>query len=156
MKNTNNININETVITLQDIEETLTLGDYGDQITDYSNSAYICDVISEIADGNTSIYNGNLWDWAKDNYEYCEDAISEGLYDTSKDFDLMRLFQVGQYLQIQQELYKNITDILKWYAVNDLGIEYFDIIDEFITDENAHNYNRLDSLLDDIKAELES
>ena len=35
------------------------LGDYGDYILDY-DTGYISDIITEIADSNTSIYNSDI------------------------------------------------------------------------------------------------
>ena len=46
---------------------------------DYSGGTYICDAISEIADGMVDIYNSDLWKNAANVQEYIERAMAEGL-----------------------------------------------------------------------------
>lgn len=99
------------------------IGEYGDRMIDYDNG-YISDVIQEIADNGVDIYNYALWDWAKDNSEYVEDAIDEFGWD-SKNSTLIQLFQMSQYLQIQEELYENLDDIIIYWIYD--KIEYEEI-----------------------------
>ena len=81
------------------------------EFMDWGNeSSYICDAISEIADNQTAIYNSDLWEHAKYNEEYIGEAISEGLVDTS-NFDLMKLFQAGEYEYYNTCLYQNLDNL---------------------------------------------
>lgn len=87
---------------------------------------YICDVIQEIADNNVTIYTSDLWDWASEHQDYVEQAVSEFGAD-GRDFDLIRLFQQGQYLYNSEVMYEHFDEILLYYAYNyiceELGIE---------------------------------
>lgn len=122
--------------TIQELreEQDLYLGDYGGYLVDY-NSGYICDCISELADNNVDIYNYNLLEWVKNNSEYVERAAAEFGID-SRNFDFFKLLQQGQYMQIEEELYNNIDDILKnWiitYIEHDLKI--IELTDEQVKD----------------------
>lgn len=66
----------------------------------------------EFIDSNVHIYNSDLWDFAKKdsfNDDFVGQAISEGLYDTSrKGFNLISIFQAGHYLKLQNDLNKEI------------------------------------------------
>src|SRR5699024_1909792 len=91
----------------------------------YDAGGYIADTITYIADSNVDIYNYNLWDWAKDNEEWIEEAIAEGLYSIdSKDFNLMNLFMAGQYLHITNDLYENLDDIIAYAVLEELQDEF--------------------------------
>ena len=57
--------------------------------------------IHEIIDGNIEIYNYPLRQWAVDNWEYVEDAISEGLTEGVTDYH--KLIQWGQYVKLSEE-----------------------------------------------------
>lgn len=90
------------------------------ELMDYLNDDdrnYISDKISEIADSNISIYSYDLRLWAVDNYGYIEQAIDEGLVDTSK-FDFHRAIQAGQYLQNREDLYNQIDEFKNYIESN--------------------------------------
>ena len=70
-----------------------------------------CDgTINEIIDSCIDIYYYDLRKWAVDNYDYIEDAINEGLVDTS-DFDFHKAIQAGQYV-LGQELAREVLEEL--------------------------------------------
>lgn len=119
-------------------EQNLYLGDYGEYLVDY-NSGYICDCISELADNNVDIYNYNLLEWVKSNSSYVEDAVAEFGID-SRNFDFFRLLQQGQYMQITDELYSNLDDIITNWIIN--YIEY-DLEIKELTDEQAEQVEEL-------------
>ena len=107
-------------------KNTLNIGEYGEYFFDYDESEYIADIISYIADAKIDIYDWELWEWAKDNKSYIEDAIAQGFYSIDAgSFDLMDLFRAGQYEYITSDLYDNLDDIIA-YAVLD------EVQDEFI------------------------
>lgn len=126
--------------TIQELREkqNLYLGDYGEYLTEYSHG-YICDCISELADSNVDIYNYNLLEWVRNNSEYVEQAVEEFGID-SKNFDFFGLLRQGQYLQIEEELYSNLDDVLtNWiihYIEHDLNIKE-------LTDEQAEQVEDL-------------
>lgn len=102
------------------------LGEFGSQFCDYSGHHYICDVISEIADSNIDIYYYDLFKWLPDNYSYVEEAIENGLVDTS-NADIPKMIQAGQYEYNTQNLYENLDSIMLYYCLdyieNTLNIE---------------------------------
>lgn len=125
---------------------------------DYSGGTYICDAITEIADGMVDIYNGDLWENAPKVSEYVEQAMAEGLVDTSsRDFSLTNAFQAGEYEYYTAALYKNLDELSCNYILNYLdkteicvayvGTEELDIEIEKVFEEII---KRLDDKLDDI------
>lgn len=101
------------LLKIEDLKKDLYLGDFGEYFVDYNNG-YICDIISEIADNNVDIYNYDLIEWAKDNYNYIDDAVAEFGVDT-QNFDFWGIIRQGQYLYNDNDLYENLEDSLKFY-----------------------------------------
>lgn len=150
---------------LKEIERTPSFEDAMDDddnafscFNDYSGGTYICDAITEIADGMVDIYNGDLWENAPKVSEYVEQAMSEGLVDTSsRNFSLTNAFQAGEYEYYTAALYKNLDELACNYILNYLngteicasyvGTEEFDIESENIFEEII---SRLDGKLDDV------
>lgn len=109
---------------IEELKKDLYLGDYGEYITDY-NGEYISDIISEIADSNIDIYNYDLLQWCANdlnNIYYCDRAKDE-----LGANDLISMLQGGQYLQITDDLYENLENILEnymyYYIENYLELE---------------------------------
>ena len=106
-------------------KDNLNIGEYGEQFTDYDASEYICDIIGYIADANIDVYDWGLWEWAKDNKEYIESAMQQGFYSIdSNRFDLIKLFQAGQYLYIIDNLYDNIDNTVAYVVLEELEEEF--------------------------------
>jgi hypothetical protein len=112
---------------IEDLKKDLFLGDFGEEFEQYDNG-YICDIITEIADRNVSIYNYVLLNWAKDNYGYIEEAMDEfgQPTDNKGHFDFIKCIQQGQFYANEQDIYENLKDIilnrLYNYIVSNLGI----------------------------------
>lgn len=126
--------------TIQELreEQNLFLGDYGKFLVDY-NRGYVGDCISELADNNIDICNHDLLEWVRGNSSYVEDAVAEfGI--GSDNFDFYGLLRQGQYMQIEEELYENIDDILTNWIIN--YIEY-DLNIKELTDEQAEQVEDL-------------
>ena len=125
-----------------------------EQFNDASDSNYICDYISEIADDMCDC--SKVWDNAKCMQEYIEEAVAQGLVDT-REFDLDRAFIAGAYEYYTQALYKNLDELACNYMLNYLdgteicvsyvGTEELDIEIEKIFEEII---SRLDDKLDDV------
>lgn len=86
-------------------------------LNDYDGSTYICDAITEIADNFTPIYTHDVWENAANIRDYIEEAVQNGLVDTS-DFDLVKTFQAGYYEYYNQSLHANIEQVLFNYVAN--------------------------------------
>ena len=98
---------------IKDYKDGLNLGEYGEDFLNYNIDHYIADIIHFVADGNIDIYNDDLWKWARVNHDWIELAIDHGYYVIdSKDFNLMGLFQAGQYVAIMDDIYSHIDDII--------------------------------------------
>ena len=125
-----------------------------EQFNDASDSNYICDYISEIADDMCDC--SKVWDNAKYMQEYIEEAVAQGLVDT-REFDLDRAFIAGAYEYYTQALYNNLDELACNYMLNYLdgteicvtylGIEELDIEIERISEEII---SRLDYKLDEV------
>lgn len=113
---------------------------------DITQDDYISDLFCEYADNRVDVYNSNLLEWAKYNYEYIEEAIDE-YGDVAKDpsgrADFMRTIQQGQFLYYERQLYEDAEDIIKLLAINYL-LENEDEV------ETEMDNDRIDEMLDDI------
>lgn len=119
---------------------------------DYSNG-YICDIITEVCDNNVDIYNNDLWEWAKDNEYYIEQAINEFGID-SNNFDLMQLFRQGQYYYYQEICYKNLDDIIEYLILSNLDVEEINdtIYDEILNISGKEDNNaRIEDYIEEIE-----
>lgn len=99
----------------------LNLSDYSDvhdlrETLDYDGSLH------ELIDGKIDIYYYSLRQWAVDNYNYIEDAINEGLVNTS-DFDFHKAIQSGQFLQLTEESNEALEEIFNEFQTANEGIE---------------------------------
>ena len=85
------------------------------------NTAYVCDMISEIAHSYTPIYYNEIWENARYISDYIEQAISDGFVDTS-NLDLMKTLQTGYYVYYTEVLYENYDVIAFNKVSNDVNI----------------------------------
>lgn len=127
---------------------------YCDNICDY-DSGYICDIISEIADNNVDIYYNDLFEWAKNNTSWIEEANEE----LGTPTDITKQIQQGQYIAYTQELYDNFDDMIQLfiydYIYNTLNIE--EITEEQKEELDMLNYDnndKLENIIDDISEVL--
>lgn len=95
----------EGFTSIEDLQASLNLGEYGDRITDYTGN--IGDAFSEIADGAVDLYTHDLLKWLSDNYEWLEEADFQGLLEGCKG-DLIKMTQMAQYECFTQDMYRVI------------------------------------------------
>lgn len=107
----------EGFTSIEDLQEHLDLGEYGDQITEYTGN--IGDAFSEIADSAIDIYTYDLLKWLPDNYEWLEEADAQGLLEGCKG-DLIKMTQAAQYECFTQDVYDHQEDIAKYAALEGL------------------------------------
>lgn len=93
------------------------LGDYGDKLCDYSGRQYIGDVISEIADSNTSIYYSDIKDFIINNFDDVNEAIDEMGWDGCGG-DLMKAGQMAEYLHIERDIYDHLDAAILNYCLD--------------------------------------
>lgn len=115
----------------QAIEETASdrdsLNEYSqDFITDYdaTGSGYICDLISEFAYNNTSIYYSSIMEYIRNNPDDVNDAIDEFGWDGCGR-DIYKAGQMAEYMAIEREIYNELEDVIKW-----LALDFIDSTDE--------------------------
>ena len=110
----------------------------------YGGDSYVCDCISEAADYNVPIFNGDLIEAAWDLEEYVGEAIENGFISTDpKAFSLARLMQGAWHLFIEDRIYDNLAAILYNFCVN------------FLNDNVKEGFEEGEKL-DGLKAELEA
>lgn len=107
----------EGFTSIEDLQASLNLGEYGDRITDYTGN--IGDAFSEIADGAVDLYTHDLLKWLPDNYEWLEEADFQGLLEGCKG-DLIKMTQMAQYECFTQDVYDHQEDIAKYAALEGL------------------------------------
>lgn len=99
-----------------------------ESVFDYQNEdSYLCDIIAEVADSHTEIFNLQLWENAPKIEEYITEALEQGLVDTTNGVDLIKIFQAGEYNYYTQLLYNNLDEIAYNYVAN--------IVNEYISNE---------------------
>lgn len=86
-----------------------------DAFCDYSETKYLSDIITEIADNNVDIYTSDLLEWLKDNYDIVEEANN---YFGDTPNDIIKQVQQAQFYQNEQEIYNNIEDMIALYIYN--------------------------------------
>lgn len=149
------------VIKEKDYNLLTNLGDEIDALEsffEYSDSTYICDAISEIADNLVPIYTINVWENVPNIREYIEEAIAQGLIDTRGDIDLIKIFRAGYYQYYSQVLYDNLDTLCFNYitnkvnkAIKELGIDK-DLLDlddiEYTIETETENSDNNDKFID--------
>ncbi|UUV47134.1 hypothetical protein [Bacillus phage vB_BanS-Thrax5] len=155
------------MIELQGYELNNILSDEEDALEsfyEYDGDTYICDATAEIADNYIPIYNYDVWENASDIQEYIEEALAQGLVDTTGEVDLIKIFQAGYYQYYSETLSENL-DTLCYNYVAKLVNDYLDTIDTNEVDEDAiesriesetdsYDHNNMFSALEDIANEI--
>lgn len=85
-------------------------------INDYSTVHDLYDALEydgslhEIVDGMIDIYYHDIREWAVDNYDYVEQAISDGLTDTENP-DFHKQIQAGQYVFYSEQMNEDLQTV---------------------------------------------
>ena len=147
----------EGFTSIEDLQSSLDLGEYGDQITDYTGN--IGDAFGELADSNVDIYTHDLLNWLPDHYEWLEEADAQGLLEGCKG-DLIKMTQMAQYECFTQDMYDHQEDIAKYAALEGLkeaGMYaladevYYDVFDGITIEFDDNNMD-----IEDFAAEAEN
>jgi hypothetical protein len=121
-----------------------------------NSSSYICDAISEHADGNVDIYNSDLFEWAKYNFSYIEEANEE----FGAPNDIIKQIQQAQYLYNERQLYDELEEIIlysvlleaKEYAEEVTKEQFSELLE--VAEHLDHN-DRFDDIKDAVKEVFE-
>ena len=87
-----------------------------------------------------------MFDWAKDNFSYINDAISE--YGLPDNADIVNQIQMGQYCENTEEIYNSEDDMLSIYIYEILDKHN---IDELTEEQNDIIYDLVKDMKDDNK-----
>ena len=127
-----------------------------DSFVDYSDNDYICDIISDLADSQIDIYNDDLLEWLKDNYNIIEDANDE----LGTPSDILVQCKQGQFYQYNNEMHENLENYIMFYIydymLNTLKIEeieeekYEEIEEELANIDNNNRLNDIKDLINNI------
>ena len=132
------------------------LNSFIDCLNDYSRG-YICDIISEIADSNTSIYHSDIIEFISNNVEEVNDAIEEFGWDGCGG-DLFKAGQMAELRKNENEMYNELEEGLFNLAlshiqytmkVEEISDEKLDKIEELCSDTD--NNDRLENFLEEVE-----
>ena len=120
-----------------------------DFINEYgaSDSGYICDLTTEFADSNTSIYYSEIKNFIINNFEAVENAINEFGWGGCGS-DLYKAGQMAEFLTIERAIYDELADIVKH-----LAIEYITNVYDNI---EVADSEQLNELLSELESNLEA
>jgi len=146
---------------IKEYKDSLNVGEYGEEFLNYDFNHYISDVISFIAEANIDIYNDDLWKWARVNHDWIEAAIDYGYYSINpKNFDLMDLFKTGQYLEIMDNIYSHIDDIIAYAVLEEVEHEFVnkkrlvEVIEDICFDIDTST--TIEYYIEEVRDEMES
>ena len=140
----------KNLLNIDEMIKDLYLGEYGDNILSYDGSEYVGDAITYIADNNVDIYYSDLAEYLKHNSGYVEQAIQEFGWEGCGS-DIWQAIRMGQYLEIEEDLYENLDNILKYYTLKYIQEKHYeemvtDNFDELFEKEDFDNNNTLSDL----------
>lgn len=78
----------------------------------------ISDLIAQFADDRVDVYYNKLLDFVRENPESLDDVIEEGLYDPSVNYSFWEHVSAAQYMVIEQEINKSLSEIIHYLAVS--------------------------------------
>ena len=141
-------------VRIDELKNDLCIGDLGEYFCDYSDG-YIGDIIMKIADNNIAIYYNDIFEWAKSNIGYIEEALNEfgTPQDSNGNADFIRIIQQGQYYANEKELYENLKGIILFRIYDHLqhDLDIAEITEEQQAEIEAlnieDNHERLENLL---------
>lgn len=122
----------EGFITIEELQENLDLGDFGDQI-DYFDGD-LTDTMQDCADSNVDISYHDLLAWLPDHAEWLEEADFQGLLDGCKG-DIYKMIQMAQYKCFSQDLYNHREDICRYGTLDQLKDMGIYAIEESLADD---------------------
>ena len=144
-----------TMLKVSEIERN-NLDSFIDCLNDYDNG-YICDIISEIADSNTSVYHSDIIEFISNNVEEVNDVIEELGWDGCGG-DLYRAGQAAEFGKNENEMYNELEEGLFNVAlshiqytmeVEKISDEQLDEIEALCSDTD--NNDRLEDFLEKVE-----
>ena len=132
------------------------LNSYIDCLNDY-DQGYICDIISEVADSNTSIYYSDIIEFISNNVEEVNDTIEEFGWNGCGS-DLYKAGQMAECRKNENEMYEELEQGLFNVALSHIQytMEIEEISDEQLDEieglcSDTDNNDRLDDFLEKVE-----
>ena len=105
-----------------------------------SHTGYVCDAVSEIADGDVSVYTADQVDYCRSNPDAARDAIAEGLAmdggdyfraNPGADFEdyEAHIGACAWFMDSEAAIYADIADAMRYAALGRLAADYGDDLD---------------------------
>lgn len=92
------------------------------EILEYSDSTYLCDAISSIADYNVPMIDRDLCEKCWELNDYVAEAKAQGLLEGADD--LVQMLRIGAYEYYTQLLYNNLDAIVTNIATDTINDEF--------------------------------
>lgn len=144
-----------TMLKVSEIERN-NLDSFIDCLNDY-DSGYICEIISEIADSNTSIYYSDIIKFISDNVEEVNDTIEEFGWNGCGS-DLYKAGQMAEYRKNENDMYNELEEGLFNVALSHIQytMEAEEISDEQLDEietlcSDTDNNDRLEDFLERVE-----
>lgn len=143
------------------------LSDEALQIAEEYASGYLCDIISEIADGSVSVYTADQVKFAQEHSEAAREAVSEGLaMDGRQYFEAhtghdwrdytAHVGVAAWYLDTERELYSCLEDAIAYAAFEHVAgkagkvdLDAWNRVMDEHTEDWGDNNSRLEDILDE-------
>lgn len=138
--------------------------------SDY-NSGYVCDIISEIADSNVSIYTQEQFDYAVENDDAVEEAFFNGIAPDGAEFFknnrggfreyVAAVGAAAWYEHNTIDMYNNMDECIVYAICEALRTQY-DITEltevqvDMLEDHSFDNNDRLEDIIEEVAKELSS
>lgn len=143
------------------------LSDEALQIAEEHDSGYLCDIISDIADGAVSVYTADQVKFAQEHDEATQEAVAEGLaMDGRQYFEAhpghnwrdytAHVGAVAWYLDTEREIYSCLEDAVAYAAfehiAGEVGKDATIDLDSWnrVMDEHTEDWDDSNSRLEDI------
>lgn len=143
------------------------LSDEAIQIAEEHDSGYLCDIISEIADGAVSVYTADQVRFAQEHSEAAREAVAEGMamdgrqyFEANPNHDwrdyTAHVGVAAWYLDTEREIFSNLEDAITYAAfehiVGEVGKDAAIDLDAWnrVMDEHTEDWDDSNSRLEDI------
>lgn len=136
-----------------------------DSFDNYASSReYICDLISQFADGQVYVYRSDLRHWAMDHIDALENVIEEGCYEPLRSYNFYDHIQAAQFWFIEHEINDALSDIVRYLAISYLwrvaerdytGAEIAHDLDDYLDPYALSTFDEIKEAVDNFMAEAE-
>lgn len=110
---------------------------------------YLRDLISEYADWQVDYYNDDLANWLRRGGDYYVERYVEEIGIDTRNFNFWQVVSGGQFLELEERLLRDESDIIEVLAINYL-LSVKNEIEKDLTEED------LDEIIEEVKSQINS